>query len=1274
MVLIAISLSTKDETTQNQANREQSETLQPNSPANKQMTQLENPQQTKEPEVNHGQLGQDVDDLEEVVEEEGSGLGPSTIDEDDDDLIICATTTTASVFHLSRIHRLIRPLKSSISSLEQQLHQSNQKLTATLSNNSKTTTYYSESKSSKRALEEDSEYISSTSKHHHHHQQKKKYRRSNLHQQRTKKTKNHHQKIINPISSPIFNNNSHTTFSLPRNNRYQSSSFNNDHHHQLIELETQIKIDKLILAYKNILDAVYPSTTTTTKSSNQISKLSTICARVIGQYIERSIELETHLNNLSGNLDDDDEDHTSISLFTEADWKTSVMDEWYDAIPLLYRRYALAQHALTMILRAFPSLINNNNHSKRNSISVNHTYQPKLIHALHHLHLNYYQTPLIQSQAILLLDHLLHSLNTKTWFEIYDDYHHKFNLNLNFIELFTNQIFQDLRFLEIFTDIELVGFLDQTIEVLGIWAIEKWINQRDSLIHSRSSWRKESKRSHDEETEEEEEEEEQVIIEYDRQSSPIILRWINSLVTACLPNSIHCLNARRQLNGISRLLFDSFMAHTYSTTTEEEEEECSAQDNYFLGLLTIIIESHRLTILGLPMFNTGSVSIRRSIYPPQNTPEEDQEEEWCSGHTPMRLQSIIGKLELPKFKKLIEMKIYNKSAKLFFRSHRTTQLLAILPGLLSSTTRDSDDEYRNRSIIPGLDQLLNSVIDGDYPLERVAKSWVQSLLQSDPTTWWSSNSSPPSTPSIDGLNDPSPSHDSNKAAHNVRIWLENWLEVLDDTEQFRIKHYLNGSSSSIEGEEDEEEEDDHHGSGLNSRLEEEEEEHVIDQSDDNKPDPLQLICTCPHLLEVQTHDSSLEEPDDLADFDLTYECEKKRNQNTSEEPKIESSKEIKKSRKEDQNEEDGNMVRNKGKKKIEVVSTSDEDQDENSSLQSSHQSQVLLDLSPPPEETFLTLEDAIKSVKKFALDHGYVIVIKSGDAKLKHLKCSKSKKCPFRGSIKYDNNQKLFKFHCSDPAHDHPATNRNTPAKGMKELDPSIVEEITKLLHEGMKAEKILPSLKSSHPDQKVTKEQIYAVTRRNKNKNHGQLSTILQLKSELSQSEFVVKSNLTKDNELPQTILPSITNALNKEKQELCDEFQKTEIKTLRNVNKIFHNCLGKISEAALRKSQRIYNKQQKPSKCTKSHHKQTGLPCYHHLHEPRQKINPNDFDSQWHYKKIDAGSTNMKDIVELDDETGQRMRAMEDQLKSMDPTERKKKLDEMSGVVEGTQTVVTC
>ncbi|KAI7940626.1 hypothetical protein MJO28_012911 [Puccinia striiformis f. sp. tritici] len=90
-------------------------------------------------------------------------------------------------------------------------------------------------------------------------------------------------------------------------------------------------------------------------------------------------------------------------------------------------------------------------------------------------------------------------------------------------------------------------------------------------------------------------------------------------------------------------------------------------------------------------------------------------------------------------------------------------------------------------------------------------------------------------------------------------------------------------------------------------------------------------------------------------------------------------------------------------------------------------------------------------------------------------------------------------------------------------------------------------------------------------------------------------------------------------------------------------------------------------------SHHKQTGLSCYHHLHEPQQKINPNKLDSQWHYKKIDAGNTNMKNIVELDNETGQRMRAMEDQLKSMDHTERKKKLNEISQVVKGTETVDT-
>ncbi|POW14197.1 hypothetical protein PSHT_07467 [Puccinia striiformis] len=48
------------------------------------------------------------------------------------------------------------------------------------------------------------------------------------------------------------------------------------------------------------------------------------------------------------------------------------------------------------------------------------------------------------------------------------------------------------------------------------------------------------------------------------------------------------------------------------------------------------------------------------------------------------------------------------------------------------------------------------------------------------------------------------------------------------------------------------------------------------------------------------------------------------------------------------------------------------------------------------------------------------------------------------------------------------------------------------------------------------------------------------------------------------------------------------------------------------------------------------------------------------------------MKDIVKLEEETGQRMKSMEDHLMSMNPTEKKKKLKDISCVVKGTRTVV--
>jgi isochorismate synthase EntC len=163
------------------------------------------------------------------------------------------TTTTTPVFQLSKIHRLIRPLKSSISSLETQLNQQQKQQQNKNKNKKKKNSFYSESKSNKRSLEGDLEFNHPRSNYHHH---QKKYKRSNNNQQQQHQRKTTSKRKTNPISSPIFN----STPAITTTSR-TSAQFNSQDN-QLIELETQIKIDKLILAYKNILDAVYPTTAT----------------------------------------------------------------------------------------------------------------------------------------------------------------------------------------------------------------------------------------------------------------------------------------------------------------------------------------------------------------------------------------------------------------------------------------------------------------------------------------------------------------------------------------------------------------------------------------------------------------------------------------------------------------------------------------------------------------------------------------------------------------------------------------------------------------------------------------------------------------------------------------------------------------------------------------------------------------------------------------------------------------------------------------------------
>ncbi|KAI7943939.1 hypothetical protein MJO28_011467 [Puccinia striiformis f. sp. tritici] len=61
---------------------------------------------------------------------------------------------------------------------------------------------------------------------------------------------------------------------------------------------------------------------------------------------------------------------------------------------------------------------------------------------------------------------------------------------------------------------------------------------------------------------------------------------------------------------------------------------------------------------------------------------------------------------------------------------------------------------------------------------------------------------------------------------------------------------------------------------------------------------------------------------------------------------------------------------------------------------------------------------------------------------------------------------------------------------------------------------------------------------------------------------------------------------------------------------------------------------------------------------------------------KKNNARNTYMKDIVKLEEETGQRMKSMEDHLMSMNPTEKKKETQRhllCEQLSKGTRTVVT-
>ncbi|WAQ85495.1 hypothetical protein PtA15_6A123 [Puccinia triticina] len=210
-------------------------------------------------------------------------------------------------------------------------------------------------KANRQARKENQEYSASSSR------PQKKYRRSN-----------HTITPTDPVISLIFNNQPTTTAARPQE------------HLQVTELETQVKIDKLILAYKNILDA--------TTNNQQLDKLSKICAHIISQFVECAIKLD------SGSLVDSKQPPKGTPP------RLSSSRETRKKLTTHSPRYALAQHALPIILRAFP--LNQKPHPKRPGLS----HPQKIIQVLHGLQRTY-SCPAIQAKALLILP-------TRNWSKI----------------------------------------------------------------------------------------------------------------------------------------------------------------------------------------------------------------------------------------------------------------------------------------------------------------------------------------------------------------------------------------------------------------------------------------------------------------------------------------------------------------------------------------------------------------------------------------------------------------------------------------------------------------------------------------------------------------------------------------------------------------------------------------------------------------------------------------------------------------------------------------
>lgn len=376
-----------------------------------------------------------------------------------------------------------------------------------------------------------------------------------------------------------------------------------------------------------------------------------------------------------------------------------------------FHRCALAQHALTLILIEFADGLSDPpplSPSKRVGQLPSNPHTHTLLYGLHRIHRSY-ASPLLAPQAATLLPKLF-ALPNIDWSELYDATYHQFGLVAEFDQLFHQHV-ASKSFLSYWCDwsVGLVGFVDGAIHHFGTPAMEVWIHERETLISEQQSHRE--ARDAGLESSSEDEANGKLLDDFDSRTGPVILKWLDSLVQSCLPGSVHCRAARARLNEISRLVFESL-------------QNSFQLEHPFLGMLSLAIESHRLALFNLAIFDPPMLALPKIP----------------AKHDPIRLLNVIRLVNNDR--------VFGKAAKVFLRAHRATRLLALVG--------------RREWLIPGLDDLLSFVTVSDWAesLTEVARSWVECLLRTDPASWWA------------------PTGGEDETRH-VRGWLENWLVQLD---------------------------------------------------------------------------------------------------------------------------------------------------------------------------------------------------------------------------------------------------------------------------------------------------------------------------------------------------------------------------------------------------------------------------------------------------------------------------------------------------------------